>query len=387
MTQNILRKLMLIVVLLTSSHAFAHDFEKDGIYYNILSETDKTVEVTFKGSSYSEYYDEYSGSVIIPRSVIYNSNTYKVTNIGNKAFYYCSEMTSITIPNSVTNIDEGAFYYCCALTSITIPNTVTSINSHTFGYCFELISVIIPNSVESIGSYAFSNCWGVTSITLPNSVISIGDMAFQECTNLIEIISKNATPATAYNNTFLNIPTTATLYVPIDSKEAYANATGWKNVTTIIEIEMQEEHIVTIMDASNQGSLSIKHEAGKAFEFTVTPATGYIVNTVLVNGEEISSDNGDYKIESVNEETTISVSYEIDPATGVNTLNANNLKVYGYNETLTVTGTEYGDTISIYDLNGSMLKTQNSVGSTNNISLDNGIYIVKVSGKSFKVML
>ena len=50
MKHSILRKLMLIAVLLTGSHAFAHDFEVDGIYYNILSETDKTVEVTYDGN-------------------------------------------------------------------------------------------------------------------------------------------------------------------------------------------------------------------------------------------------------------------------------------------------------------------------------------------------
>ena len=70
MIHPILRKLILIAVLLTGSHAFAHDFEVDGIYYNILSSTDKTVEVTYRGSHHAEYTDEYTGSIVIPESII-----------------------------------------------------------------------------------------------------------------------------------------------------------------------------------------------------------------------------------------------------------------------------------------------------------------------------
>ena len=88
----------------------AHSFEVDGIYYYITNATNKTVEVTYKGSSYSEYSNEYTGSVVIPESVTYNETTYSVTSIGDNAFYYCFGLTSVTIPNSVTSIGSGAFY-------------------------------------------------------------------------------------------------------------------------------------------------------------------------------------------------------------------------------------------------------------------------------------
>ena len=317
-------------------------------------------------------------SISIPNTVI---------TIGNSAFAYCNGLASITIPNSIETIGDYAFLYC-NLTSVSIGSKVLNIGKFAFNYC-NLTTLIIPNSVTKIDNSAFAGNSRLATVTIGENVDTIGDKAFHNC-YISSIYCKAIIPPVATsekdNATFIeNVMLSAILYVPTGSKEAYANATGWKDFLNITEFETEVD--ITIMDASNQGSTSFKYEIGKSFEFRVTPAVGYIVNTVVVNGEEISSDNGDYKIESVNEETTISVSYEIDPATGVNTLNANNLKVYGYNETLTVTGTEYGDTISIYDLNGAMLKTQNSVGSTNNISLDNGIYIVKVNGKSFKVML
>ena len=95
--------------------ANAHDFEVDGIYYNIL--TTAKVEITFKGSSYYEYDNEYTGKAEIPESVTYNGNTYSVTSIGDRAFYGCTGLTSITIPNSVTSIGEGAFSGCFTLSA------------------------------------------------------------------------------------------------------------------------------------------------------------------------------------------------------------------------------------------------------------------------------
>ena len=122
-----------IAVLLCSITANAHDFVVDGIYYNKTSNTE--VSVTYRGSYYNDYSNEYSDNVVIPSTVTYSGNEYSVTSIGDGAFYYCSGLTSVTIPNSVTSIGDGAFSYCSGLTSITIPNSVTSIGTATFAYC------------------------------------------------------------------------------------------------------------------------------------------------------------------------------------------------------------------------------------------------------------
>ena len=156
-----IKSLVLTVIgLLCSVSVSAEDFEVDGIYYNITSEVDKTVEVTYSGDSSSAVDYEYSGSVTIPETVIYNENTYSVTSIGVSAFMQCYSLTSVEIPNSVTSIDTWAFRDCSALTSVVIPNSVTSIAWSAFQFCSGLTSVVIPNSVTSIGEFAFSS-WKV----------------------------------------------------------------------------------------------------------------------------------------------------------------------------------------------------------------------------------
>ena len=129
-----------------------------------------------------------SGEIIISKEITYKDIAYSVTSIGDEAFYNCSSMTSITIPDGVTSIEDYAFYNCSGLTSITISDSVTSIESRAFSGCSGLTSITIPDSVTSIGIYAFSDCSGLTSITIPDSVTGIGYGAFSGCSGLTSII-------------------------------------------------------------------------------------------------------------------------------------------------------------------------------------------------------
>ena len=163
--------LFILLAVLLPATAVAYDIYLNGIYYNING---NEVTVTSSGTSNINY----SGSVIIPSFVTYGSQTYTVTSIGNRAFYMCKNLTSITIPSSVTSIGNSAFSDCNGLTGIEIPNSVTSIGEWAFSSCIGLTSVSIPNSVTSIGDSAFQGCSGLSNIEIPNSVFYIGGSAF-----------------------------------------------------------------------------------------------------------------------------------------------------------------------------------------------------------------
>ena len=128
--------LTLILALATLAQAAAYPtFEKNGIYYDIQS-GDSTVYVTY-GTV------KYTGNVSIPSYVNYNDKRYDVIGIAGNAFSNCTELLSVTIPNSVTIIANdpsyngigGAFRGCTSLTSITIPNSVTHLGSYAFTVC------------------------------------------------------------------------------------------------------------------------------------------------------------------------------------------------------------------------------------------------------------
>ena len=156
--------------------ATAHDFEVDGIYYNIGSTTTE-VEVTYQGSSYTTA--AYSGDVVIPSTVTYEGLTYDVTSIGSYALRSCSGVTSVTIPESVTYIGTTAFGECTSLTSITIPNSVTSLGNSVFSSCTALASVTLGSGLSTTGNYTFSKCTALESITLPDNIHEVGTYTFQ----------------------------------------------------------------------------------------------------------------------------------------------------------------------------------------------------------------
>ena len=180
------------MLLSTTIVTFASDtFQFGDLYYCTFS--DSTVGVISDRAIFDRTYD-YSEltSVIIPESVTYNDQTYSVTTIYWDAFHGCTNLTSITIPNSITSIGDWAFAGCSSLTSITIPNRVTSIGHSVFSYCSGLTSIIIPDGVTTIENSTFDGCSGLTSITIPDGVTSIGVQAFQYCRGLTSITIPNS---------------------------------------------------------------------------------------------------------------------------------------------------------------------------------------------------
>ncbi len=205
------------------------------------------------------WYTSTNGKIVTPNKTdVFGanivSNTYRdgqgiiifdapITSIGDDAFFDCTSLTSITIPDSITSIGDDAFDGCTSLTSVTIPDSVTSIGSYAFMHCESLTNVTIPNGVTSIGEYAFFECTSLTSITIPDSVTSIGRYAFDGCDSLKEVYCKPITPPTAVTTTdmwraFYSNATDRKIYVPIGSGATYKTAKYWSSYAAdIVEKE------------------------------------------------------------------------------------------------------------------------------------------------------
>ncbi|MCQ2289411.1 MAG: leucine-rich repeat protein [Muribaculaceae bacterium] len=202
MKRQILISLMLLAVITT---AHAYDFMVNSIAYNINS-NNQSVSVTnvdFSGTSYS-------GDIVIPEEVAYSGKTYPVTGIGMSAFSWATEVTSVSMPNTITNLGTYSFlgatgiksikipesvitidtdaFRSCAFTEVVIPNNVTNIGNGAFSENENLKKVVIGNSVTHIGMEAFARCKSLTSVNIPASVTYLGETIFDDCTSLPAIV-------------------------------------------------------------------------------------------------------------------------------------------------------------------------------------------------------
>ena len=161
--------------------AMAFDLEADGIYY-VLNKKDATATVVNYSNSNVFIYGtpQYSGDIVIPEAVTDESGkTYAVTAIGNYAFSGCSDLSSVSLPNSIVTLGSHAFFLCKGLSSLSIPRSVTTVGENCFDGCTGLTELSFPETLQSIGNEAFSSCVNLADIYIPQSLTTIGQDVFR----------------------------------------------------------------------------------------------------------------------------------------------------------------------------------------------------------------
>ena len=200
--ESIVKKLWIAMVMLCLSiSASAYDFEVDGIAYTITSFTDLTVSV-------DQLVNNDATKIVIPESVAYKNKTLNVTGIKANAFKDNTNISEISLPNTITSIGANAFMNDSSLVTINTPHSLSSIGSYAFAGCSSLTAFFIPEGIEKINDGTFQECKslknielhssinligesafygsGLQSIVIPSSVVSIGNRAFAG-TKLVEI--------------------------------------------------------------------------------------------------------------------------------------------------------------------------------------------------------
>ena len=375
----LVRLFVLISLVVFAGNVFAndYDFEVDGIYYKISSDTEVCVtNPSLTSSSNSDYQHVYEGTCIIPTSVTYENKSFNVTSIDNYAFYSQFGLTSITIPSTITSIGNSAFYGCHGLTTIEIPNSVTSISDCVFEYCSNLVKVVLSKQLKAIPFYSFGYCSQLSEITIPGSVVRIDGGAFRGCLNLKQIdipSSVNNIVSGAFQDCeslqsisippnaslgvcilegckslenvyseiadeskiisvslndfpFLGMLSTPILHVPQGTKEIYEKSPKWsKYFSSIIDdLDNPYAHSLSITCIGNgtasYGGETIRSSVksysvseGTSVTVNFNPDTGYRIKSLKVNGSSVPATNS-YSV-TINSDTTIEVEFEEIPDT------------------------------------------------------------------------
>ena len=319
-------KLLLLALTLVAVSANAYDFQVDNLRYSILSITDKTVEVLTSSESLS-------GDVVIPATVQYNGEEFTVTGIAERAFAYCHNIKTFTVPNTVTSIGSLGFGWCWYLHTIILdnPNPRFTCGSYAFDYdwrafksvkiingdnksmlengagilaylpahdlyiegervtdfvvpegtteintffknAMSLKSITFAPSVQSVVADAFYHCDSLHTVCLSESLTKIEKSAFAECASLRTIYSPCVYPPEAQESSFPNgAYMFAKVYIPKGTLSLYKNAAGWEKFHNFVETD--ELGVYTGIEDADNGNCSpdVKKVMRDGVMFVITP--------------------------------------------------------------------------------------------------------------------
>lgn len=284
--------LLFVSTLISCITLFANIQQVNGIYYSLDSALTATVvKDTING---------YQGitKVVIPSTITSEGVTYTVTAIGHSAFSGCSALTAIELPNTLEEIDDLAFN-ATGLTHITLPSSITSVELHSFAECSALKSVNISDGITTVFNMLFALCPALTTLELGRDVQKIGIMAFYNSASLAKITCHAVVPPSVVDAFSGSIYSTAVLYVPEASIDAYKEASTWKDFLNIKAIgdTTSTTQIITIIEVEDIFyQLNLEKHTATVVKDTIN---NYQTIVDLVIPETVTYEGVDYTITNI----------------------------------------------------------------------------------------
>ena len=387
--KRILFDILLLIAFLSGgfSTALAQDIEANGIYYNIISDTQVEVAPAFYDGV-----NHYEGCIILPERVYCDGVNYEVAAIAPRAFWR-SAVTEVQIPNSVTMIGDAAFADAEDLANITLPLGLKAVSRYMLAGT-AVTHVALPEGVVSIGQSAFEDCSYLRTIFLPASLRYIGESAFGYCSILNEIYSDAATPPlTMGDDTFEGCGNIHVMLADGATTSRYQNDAVWGNedMFTIwideglaVMPTMQQENLGENWTALTLGnSLAYKIYGPDGYLIAMTAADRYFLpigaqsTEYLVVPTTLMYDEEDLELVATAEPAAIE---EIEEEPEIE------LNIVGIDGTIYIQGDTHGLWTFIYDVYGNLWYERPAVN--NWISLPGPrVYIVRVGKTVRKVFV
>ena len=387
--KRILFDILLLIAFLSGgfSTALAQDIEANGIYYNIISDTQVEVAPAFYDGV-----NHYEGCIILPERVYCDGVNYEVAAIAPRAFWR-SAVTEVQIPNSVTMIGDAAFADAEELANITLPLGLKAVSRYMLAGT-AVTHVALPEGVVNIGQGAFEDCSYLRTIFLPASLRYIGESAFGYCSILNEIYSDAATPPlTMGDDTFEGCGNIHVMLADGATTSRYQNDAVWGNedLFTIwideglaVMPTMQQENLGENWTALTLGnSLAYKIYGPDGYLIAMTAADRYFLpigaqsTEYLVVPTTLMYDEEDLELVATAEPAAIE-KIEEEPEIELN--------IVGIDGTIYIQGDTHGMWTFIYDVYGNLWYERPAVN--NWISLPGPrVYIVRVGKTVRKVFV
>ena len=387
--KRILFDILLLIAFLSGgfSTASAQDIEANGIYYNIISDTQVEVAPAFYDGV-----NHYEGCIILPERVYCDGVNYEVAAIAPRAFWR-SAVTEVQIPNSVTMIGDAAFADAEDLANITLPLGLKAVSRYMLAGT-AVTHVALPEGMVSIGQSAFEDCSYLRTIFLPASLRYIGESAFGYCSILNEIYSDAATPPlTMGDDTFEGCGNIHVMLADGATTSRYQNDAVWGNedMFTIwideglaVMPTMQQENLGENWTALTLGnSLAYKIYGPDGYLIAMTAADRYFLpigaqsTEYLVVPTTLMYDEEDLELVATAEPAAIE---EIGEEPEIE------LNIVGIDGTIYIQGDTHGLWTFIYDVYGNLWYERPAVN--NWISLPGPrVYIVRVGKTVRKVFV